>query len=163
MSIIHKKQFISQEISNFLFNYIKTNSKWQKFPYSPNSRVVTMYSDDVIPTELLNIIEMIEIEYHVILRRYAFINNYENGERYCPYHSDEYGCDTFTLSLGETRDFLVKQNGKGTKSQKFTLESGDLVYMDLELQKTHKHSVPKRKNSTNQRISILLFVERNIV
>ena len=100
----------------------------------------------------------IESDFCITLEKDMFLNYYQDGSDYCPYHADVYNCDTITLSLGATRDFLVKENGKGTKASKYTLTTGDLYYMPHSIHKTYKHSIPVRKGVSEGRISILFFV-----
>ena len=69
-----------------------------------------------------------------------------------------YDTDVYTISLGSSRDLLIKQDGKGTKSEKIKLDSGDLYFMDERLHRNHTHSIPKRANS-GRRISVVFFAK----
>jgi alkylated DNA repair dioxygenase AlkB len=95
--------------------------------------------------------------YNVRVDNGIFLNLYKDGEDYCPYHRDQYGKDVYTISLGATRDLLLKPDEKGKETEKYTLKSGDMYYMANELHKTHRHSIPKRKNMNQTRISVVFF------
>lgn len=157
--IEHFPELLEAEHAQEVFELLKENTSWQVWIPSPKSRKIAMYDDsiDVLPTCILDIIEVIELSLNTKLRKQCFMNFYMNGDNYCPYHADAYGMDTYTLSLGGTRDFLMKSNQPGTKADKYTLRSGDLYFMSKSIHLTHKHSVPKRKNQIEQRISILFF------
>lgn len=90
----------------------------------------------------------------------VFCNYYEDGNDHCAPHTDIYGSDLFTLSLGGTRDCLFHPI-KGGKSTKYTLKSGDLLYFNLETNFEYKHSIPVRKRVLDSRISILFFVAKD--
>jgi len=116
-----------------------------------------MMTDAGINTIFQGLIQKINSQYNCDIQN-IFCNLYKDGQDYCSYHKDKYKRHIYTLSLGESRDFLVKPDGKGTKATKYTLNSGDLYFMHNNLHKHHKHSVPKRKNVTGTRISLVFFV-----
>lgn len=89
-----------------------------------------------------------------------FFNLYQNGSDHCPYHRDQYGTDVYTLSLGAQRGFLLKPDDKTQKTISDTLKSGDLYFMDEQIHKTHKHSIPKRVGVNDPRISIVFFTTK---
>lgn len=84
-------------------------------------------------------------------------NWYRDGNDYAPYHRDNYSCKLYTLSLGGSRFLNFKPNEKGGKLTKILVNGGDLYSFTPEIDSTHKHSVPKTKKYTDERISILLF------
>lgn len=88
----------------------------------------------------------------------AFLNFYETGNDYAPYHADKYGTDCVLLSFGEPRILRYKHNtSKETKD--FILGSGDILFLPEETNKNWKHSLLKRTRLQNPRISILVFLE----
>ena len=160
----HHKEFINKDESYQILNILQALCKWDPFPPSPKSRKVCGWNimlqnnfEPVINQLFINLSNKIKQTFNVNVIS-IFCNLYENGSDYCPYHKDMYGCNLFTLSLGQTRDFLIKPDAKGTKSTKYTLESGDLYFMDNNIHTHHKHSIPKRKNINKPRISIVFFV-----
>jgi alkylated DNA repair dioxygenase AlkB len=157
--VTHVSNFLNEEQSKELFTYLEKNAEWDIWPLSPNSRQVARFFNGNIPWILSRVIDKIEHEFNLKILRQAFLNIYRNGEDYCPYHADMYGVNTYTISLGSTRDFLLKSNNSGTKAVKYTLKSGDLYIMDKQVHTEFKHSIPKRKSVTTPRISILLFQE----
>lgn len=133
--------------------------QWQSFGPSPKSRRVAIWngSENTLAESIIsNMVYELQSRLRVVVRG-VFLNLYKDGNDYCPYHKDQYGTDVYTISLGETRDLLIKSDAKGSRAMKITLESGDLYYMPKELHVDHKHSVPKRKNATGTRISVVFF------
>ena len=68
-----------------------------------------------------------------------------------------YITDIYTISLGTSRDMLIKKKETGQRSDKISLESGDLYYMSEEMNKHYKHCIPKRKNIKDTTISLVFF------
>lgn len=142
----NQKHFITTDRADFIMEYLIKNIPWKKFAPSPNSRLVSIVDHDRDPVLKELVFELTKQK--GVSVKDVFLNYYQNGIDYCPYHRDQYGTDVYTLSLGDTRDFLVKPDGTGTKATKYTLNSGDLYFMPESLHKTHRHSIPKRKNQT---------------
>ena len=60
-----------------------------------------------------------------------------------------------SVSLGASRDFMVRPRGGREGPQwKFTLEDGDLLVMDGDMQRHFQHSVPRRKRAAGRRINL---------
>jgi len=150
--------FLDLDIASSFLSLLRDNTSWGRFAFSPNSRLVSQWtSENKGEVDLIMNGVIAEIEQRYGLRvRGVFLNWYKNGGDYCPYHADMYGTNVLTLSLGETRDLLIKRNGPG-KANKLTLSSGDLYYMSAAMQHTHKHSIPKRKRANGDRISVVFF------
>lgn len=83
-------------------------------------------------------------------------NLYRTGADYTPYHADNYHCTVCTISIGGTRDFLAKNNATG-QTTKYTLNDGDLMVFNEQWNALNKHSVPKRANQNDPRISLVFF------
>ena len=159
------KSFVTKEESFQLLNILQAMCPWGPFLPSPKSRKVCGWNimfqgnfDPSINDIFKNLCYKLKRQFNANVVS-IFCNLYENGSDHCPYHKDRYGCNIFTLSLGETRDFLTKPDEKGTKSTKYKLESGDLYFMHNDIHANHKHSIPKRKNIKNPRISIVFFLK----
>ncbi len=58
-----------------------------------------------------------------------------------------------SLSLGSTRDFILKHKQK-TLKEKLTLGNGDLLIMYPECQRDWIHSIPKRRKIIENRINL---------
>lgn len=84
-----------------------------------------------------------------------WLNLYEGGDHWCPYHRDSYGCDVVTFSSGASRTFLTRT--KGGQVEKRVLSDGDLLFFDQEFDDAHLHSVPKEKVDGN-RVSVVAFM-----
>lgn len=150
-TIIHTPLFL--ENSEELFNTIFQKTEWSKINYF--KRHVSHYNAN-IPE--LNII-LLDIEKQFSRKvAGAFLNYYENGNEYAPYHADKYNCDTCLISLGTTRILRYKEN---TTKEKFDyiLNSGDLLFIPNEMNNNYKHSLLQTKKVDKARISILVFLE----
>jgi alkylated DNA repair dioxygenase AlkB len=89
---------------------------------------------------------------------YVLMNLYRNGEDYISFHSDKEAIGESqnviaSVSLGETRRFIIKHNSKDIKHE-FELQSGSLLLMMKQTQKFWKHSVPKQKSVSNPRLNL---------
>ena len=90
----------------------------------------------------------------------ALVNWYKDGDEYIGHHSDDEkqlisNSPIYCFSFGHARDFLLKNKTTG-EVKKLILENNSLVVMGGECQKTHTHSIPKRKKVKEARISITL-------
>jgi alkylated DNA repair dioxygenase AlkB len=90
----------------------------------------------------------------------ALVNWYNDGDDYIGFHSDDESqlinnSPIYCFSYGCQRDFILKSKYLKDEKLKLTLENNSLVIMGGTCQKTHQHSIPKRKNKT-RRISITL-------
>jgi alkylated DNA repair dioxygenase AlkB len=103
---------------------------------------------------------------------YVLLNLYENGRDTIGYHADDVTdlapqSTIASLSLGATRDFLLKPESDeakastGGKTRKVTLESGSLLCMGGNTQKHYKHSVPPRKAVLDPRVNATFRQVRN--
>lgn len=78
----------------------------------------------------------------------VLVNYYANGKDRMGAHSDDepeivHGSDIASLSLGASRDFVLKHKHSKTKYT-LTLSSGDLLIMHWPMQQDWLHSLPKR-------------------
>ena len=86
-------------------------------------------------------------------------NLYNNGNDSISWHADnekELGSAPVvgTLSLGQKRPFLLRNNDNHKIKHEFELGGGSLMIMDGNTQKYWEHSVPKRAKLKNKRLSI---------
>ena len=88
----------------------------------------------------------------------AFLNYYEDGNEYAPYHADKYNCDCCLISLGTARTLRYKEN-KTKENVDYILNNGDLLFIPNEINNNYKHSLLKTKKVNKPRISILDFLE----
>ena len=90
----------------------------------------------------------------------CLLNLYRDGDDYMGWHSDDeklYGDRPViaSVSLGAARDFMVRpRGGRDGPQWKYTLEDGDLLVMDGDMQRHFQHSVPKRKRAAGRRINL---------
>ncbi len=59
-----------------------------------------------------------------------------------------------SVSLGQSRDFLMKHKFKKRQNVKIHLESGSLLVMRGETQRNWKHTLPKRSRALDPRINL---------
>ena len=88
------------------------------------------------------------------------VNWYRDGKDNIGFHSDDEdqlvdGAEIITVSLGATRDFILKDKKSKCKT---VIEASNnmMIVMGGTCQKTHQHSVPKRLRVKEYRISITL-------
>lgn len=154
-------KFIDESVSDQYLDIFTLKVRWVTFSPSPSSRLVHIWDsfseDEMINDIIFNIIRKLKDDCNVTECQGVFMNNYINGEDYCPYHKDRYESDVYTVSLGSSRDLLIKEDGSKSPAEKISLDSGDLYFMSKELNDSHKHSVPVRKNVKRPRISLVFF------
>lgn len=149
MNIIHIPLFL--ENSEQLFYTIYQQTEWYKHNYF--KRHISHYNFNI---NELNII-LLNIEQHFSKKvTGAFLNYYENGDEYAPYHADKYNCDVCLISLGTTR-ILRYKNNETKENCNFILNCGDLLFIPNEINNNYKHSLLKTKKVNTGRISILVF------
>lgn len=160
--------FIEKDLADYYLETLSTKVRWYPFAISPNSRLVHHWEPDSDPSEVNDIIYSLAGAIQATAspssasastqKLSVFLNKYDGGNDYCPYHRDVYGTDVYTVSLGDTRDLLVKPDEKGTRAETIKLEHGDLYYMAQALHRTHRHSIPARKGRQGTRISVVFFM-----
>lgn len=153
-SIIHTPLYL--ENADELFNKILEKTLWCKIDYFKRhvSPVDYQYNIPELNRALLDIETQFSRKVDEI-----FLNYYEDGNEYAPYHADQYNCDCCLISLGATRTLRYKENT--TKENiDYILNSGDLLFIPNEMNKNYKHSLLKTKKVNKPRISILVFFEK---
>lgn len=154
----HIKSFYDIDIIDTLYK----NVPWKQVTWGRTGRplprkVCSTYPDNLIQfiPELVEPITSISESYGKI--QSVWMNLYETGSDYCPYHRDNYNCNVATLSFGGTREFRIKDsNGRETK---FTLENGDLFVFDQEFNNEYQHSIVKTTKQCQPRVSLVFFCE----
>lgn len=162
--VTHFPGFLEPDRAQYTMAVLQTMLPWTEFEPSPKSRKVWRFDSPTGDPTIDGIFRELVLELQAqcnLSVEGIFCNLYRDGNDYCPYHRDQYDSDVWTLSLGDTRDFLVKKDGVGTRAQKWTLKSGDLYYMAKSLHKNHRHSIPVRKGRPASRISIVFFTNKN--
>lgn len=87
---------------------------------------------------------------------YCLLNRYRSGSDSVSMHSDNERClgaIIATVSLGATRRFNIKHNST-KETQSFPVSNGTLIIMAGTMQNFWKHSIPKTKKTTGERISL---------
>ena len=89
------------------------------------------------------------------------VNWYKDGEDYIGWHSDDesqidQNAPIYTISLGDTRTFKIREKKDKKKVTNYELEDNDYLIMGGEFQKNYQHHLPKRKKCKNSRISITI-------
>ena len=91
---------------------------------------------------------------------YVLINYYRDGNDYISYHSDREAIGDgknviCSISLGETRKFVLKHLDKNITKRSFELKDGSLIIMKGdETQIYWKHTITKTAISKNSRINL---------
>lgn len=151
MNINYVPKFIDDAEASTLFQVLQNAISWNKLNYFKRS--VSHYEGNV--PQLNEIILQVQNNFIRSVEG-VFLNYYENGNDYAPYHADKYNCDTCLISLGETRILRYKHNTTGENTD-YNLTNGDLLFIPDEINNNYKHSLLKRTKITGSRISILLF------
>jgi alkylated DNA repair dioxygenase AlkB len=86
-------------------------------------------------------------------------NLYRDGNDTMGWHSDdepELGMQPIiaSLSLGATRRFVLKSRGPGGERLELELPRGSLLVMRGDTQRNYKHSLPRTKKSTGERMNL---------
>lgn len=87
----------------------------------------------------------------------SFANFYSSGTATLPAHRDDYDCWVFSLSFGATRTFQFTDAAE-TPVVSLSLASGDVMLFSPDINKTHKHRIPKEAASLGPRINITYFI-----
>jgi alkylated DNA repair dioxygenase AlkB len=150
----------------FIYNkYIETPRWFQSYGKSYSFSGLKHESIDIHPIiekyiNYANILEKKTTDFDGQYFNMALVNWYKNGNDYIGEHSDDErqlidNSSIYCFSLGDNRDFIIKSKLNNEKI-KINLENNSLIIMKGTCQKTHKHSLPKRKKQNNRRISITL-------
>lgn len=89
----------------------------------------------------------------------CLLNKYEDGKDNVAWHADDedlWGPDPLivSVSLGGSRDFRVRCKSDHRQVATYSLGHGDVVVMWPGMQRTHQHSIPKRKDVDGPRINL---------
>lgn len=90
---------------------------------------------------------------------FVLLNLYRNGEDHISWHRDREACPEgkniiASLSLGETRRFLLREKDNNENKKEFLLSSGSLIVMMGKTQHYWEHCVPKQLKIVNPRINL---------
>lgn len=156
---LHKK-FLSTDDAQGFFSMCKALIPFSTMKWGRGNlpRLVYRYDEE---DEVIEPLEILKIEIQAKFNRKitgVFCNYYADGAHYTPPHKDSYGCDIFTLSLGESRQCVFEHDLTREKIV-YDLHSGDLLYFTEILNAQYKHSIPKTTKKLNERISLVFFCE----
>lgn len=89
----------------------------------------------------------------------VLLNHYRNGDDTVGWHADDeyelgYHPVIASVSLGETRDFVLRKNSDYKEKLTIPLTDGSLLLMSGATQKSWQHSLPRRKGILNPRINL---------
>jgi hypothetical protein len=99
--------------------------------------------------------QRIETEFDVEIYG-VYCNRFQDSSHNLAWHKDTYGSQIFVLSLGAQRRVEWREN-KTKALDSVTPEAGDLYFMPLGLNKTHKHRVCAGEEGAGTRISLVFF------
>jgi alkylated DNA repair dioxygenase AlkB len=156
-SLIHIPNYVDNATE--IFDILKKKIRWQKIPYF--KRHISHYSYGMYNVDELytfnTLLMKIQKEFDKRIVG-VFMNYYENGNEYAPYHADKYKCDVCLISFGITRILRYKHNTRKENTD-YILNNGDILYIPDEINKEYKHSLLKRTKINDSRISVLLFLK----
>lgn len=145
--IIHIKGFCEGD-----FEALKLGIPWRKVPFFKRHVFHYDFSSDAVN----RIISQVKVNLGRDVKG-AFLNYYENGNEYAPFHADKYESDSVLISFGTSRILRFKHNTTKENTD-FVLDSGDYLYVPDCVNNDYKHSLLKRTKITEGRISILIFL-----
>lgn len=171
-------EFLTQLQSDDLFNklknfdgwrqdYIKIYGKTHPLPrlncwFAESNNPYRWSGIDMYPIkftdELRIILEKLRNETGVVFNT-ALGNFYRNGKDSVSWHSDDepdLGPNPViaSLSLGETRKFILRQKKDHSITKSFDLNHGSLLYMSGKVQSVWEHSLPKTTKEIGIRINL---------
>lgn len=154
-NIVHIPSFISKQQSELIYNELLTTIEWEKSTYFKHN--FAHYELNGLSKELNVLLWCVQCSLHKTVVS-AFLNYYETGNDYAPYHADKYGCDTCLVSLGTTRTLRYKHNDTKLNTD-YVLNDGDILIVPNETNNDYKHSLLKRTKLSTGRISILILLQ----
>ncbi|KAK9814334.1 hypothetical protein WJX72_004103 [[Myrmecia] bisecta] len=189
LDLVYFKPFLASATAKALYQWCLTALPWYKVQYRTRGididtpRFTTTFGIDQafkpgsslsvyerkprpIPAPLQALLDQVSqatgADYNFLL-----INFYQDGTNSITYHSDD---EKFlgplptiaSLSLGGSRDFLMKHKEDPKRKEKFLLEAGDLIVMRGSTQAKWLHAVPKRTSTVQPRINITFRKALNI-
>lgn len=89
----------------------------------------------------------------------VFCNRFQDPSHMIDWHRDTYGTHIFVLSLGSQRKVQFRPN-RSTEVTTFCPRAGEMYFMPLQLNKTHKHKVCAAESGDDTsmpRISLVFF------
>eukprot|EP00455_Lapot_gusevi_P004707 TRINITY_DN11946_c0_g1_i1.p1 TRINITY_DN11946_c0_g1~~TRINITY_DN11946_c0_g1_i1.p1 ORF type:complete len:254 (+),score=19.03 TRINITY_DN11946_c0_g1_i1:85-846(+) len=173
-SVLYEPQAVSQTQAAAWFEKLMDEVEWAQYDvllagkYLSQPRLSCYFSDDDLPPFsysqfttapcswfsspcMLQIKKYIERTTGDVFNS-AVANLYRDGSDGVGFHSDAdslYGPSTTiaSLSLGSTRDFVVREIGNHLNQMVFRLGNGDLLLMQGTMQRHWQHAVPKRSKA----------------
>ena len=102
-TIVHIPSFVDDTTS--LFHALRTQLRWERHNFF--KRMICHYMGE--SHELNILVQTIERTFNRQVEG-VFLNYYEDGNDYAPYHADKYNCNTCLVSLGTMRTLRFKHN-----------------------------------------------------
>ncbi len=102
----------------------------------------------------------VKIEQHSgLLLNSVLVNWYRDGQDCMGWHSDDEAClgaqpQIASLSLGDTRKFVLRNKKDKSIKHTVTLDNGSLLLMLGDTQSQWQHSLPRTKKSQHSRINL---------
>lgn len=177
IELVYDGDFLSPSDADRLFEALKLEVDWQRAviqtPGGPKTvpRMISWHADEGLTYSYSGLLHswqawtpaMREIK-EALERKVehtfngCLANFYENERDSVSMHSDdeddmEAGAPIASVSLGETRDFVVKHKETGARHV-VPLEHGSLIVMSGATQKVSRHGVPKARRSCGPRINL---------
>ena len=139
-------------------------TKWNGFRLPQLAFLYDLYHDNHNKIPVLDeLINKLEREYGCKVVS-VWCNLFADGKHHIDWHQDQYGCHTFVLSFGSPRKVVYRKKRGLLSSEKILAErtttNGDMYYFSPIWDKKTEHCVPKMKEATSPRISLVFFVSR---
>lgn len=177
IDIEYRGGFLSSEAADRLFEALKSEVSWRRHvintPAGPKTvpRMISWHADEGLTYSysgithpwqpwapaMLEIRAALEKELKTPFNG-CLANFYENERDSVSPHADDEedmqeGAPVVSVSLGETREFVVKHMTTGARHV-IPLEHGSLLIMRGDTQKVSRHSIPKARKVCGPRINL---------
>jgi len=184
IDIIYDGEFLEPDEATQLFESLKTEIQWRRIvmqtPGGPKTvpRMISWHADDGLTYSysglthvwqdwtpaLERVRDLLEAKLGILFNG-VLANFYENERDSVSMHADdeedmEDGAPIASVSLGETREFIVKHGDTGSRHA-IPLEHGSLLVMSGDTQKVSRHGIPKAKRICGPRINLTFRQTRN--
>jgi len=83
---------------------------------------------------------------------------YRNGDDHSPYKKHSYNSHIFTVSFGESRKLIVKDENEEERT--FRLKDGDALYVSHDTNKSLEYSIPPDKRKAEKSIYFTFYAEK---
>lgn len=152
------------ETTSFFTEYLINNLPWKQFSFTKKRLACHMkeehLQDEIIMAIITQAITATARSRNLSSMEFSgvFFNYYRDGNDETPFHKDTYGSTVITVSLGATRNFIMRPDDGGI-DEVYSLDHGDVFVFDPADNAGYKHSIPKTRTPVGPRVSVVIFAK----